>query len=479
MAEGLPGEASTDPAAAAGPKLFFVKAGQGSAERRLRMPWRGARGGGRRRVARQGLRHDLPVVPRWPAPALALLGVGACGVGGANSEFLSVLVAEISLILSAAILYRARLPRLNAAEVGPVLGGLLAFLGWAALPRLLHQTSLLAPDRFWPAWLGDAGLAAAFVAAAAVGLRRKNAESFAIWLTLFTSLFIAGSLALRLAGPPVGWPFALEDDRLHRFAGSVGNPNAAGVAFAMLSLVALGLSRVLGARWVENSGDGLLLGGLGVMAVALSGMALVAITQSRMALALLVGGLALQQLTRGRGLRGWRGWRWAAMLVVGLCLALAASATLDRFAPVEADSVSRGAIWLHYLALAGRMPLAGYGLGAFAELNAHTLTPESALALWSFGAAHAAPVQLALEAGWPGLLILGIVAGLVGRRVAGLLRGAADPIGQAMVLAVLVALGAGMVDIALNVPGIALLASILSGLSWGRSLRASGWRGGP
>ena len=123
------------------------------------------------------------------------------------------------------------------------------------------------------------------------------------------------------------------------------------------------------------------------------------------------------------------------------------------------------------------MPLAGYGLGSFAELNAHTLTADSALALWNFGAAHAAPVQWVLETGWPGLMILGVVAGLVGRRLARLLRAGVDPIGQAMVLALLVALAGGMVDIALNVPGIALLASILAGLSWGRVLHASGWRG--
>ena len=44
-------------------------------------------------------------------------------------------------------------------------------------------------------------------------------------------------------------------------------------------------------------------------------------------------------------------------------------------------------------------------------------------------------------------------------------------------LAVLAALAAGMVDIALNVPGIALLTSILLGLCWGRALRASDGRG--
>lgn len=481
MARARPDEPAPGPEMRPG-SLFFANPAEPHGERR-RVSWRGVKGGGRRRVSRLGLRHDLPVVPSWPAPALALVAMAACGAGGANSEFLAALASEVSLALAAAILLFTRPPRLRPAEALPVLGGLLAFLAWAALPGIFGPKltgtgpGLLAPDRLWPCWMEAAGLVAAFLASTAVGLRRKNIESFAVWLTGGAGVLIAGSLALRLAGPELGWPFPLEDERLHRFAGAIGNPNAAGIAFAMLSLIAMALARVLGARWVERPGDGLLLGGLSALVVAISGFAMVGITQSRMALGLLVAGSAVQLVTRKRGARQWRGWRLCALLVIVACLLLAAGATLDRFAPVGADSVSRGAIWQHYLALARQVPLAGYGLGSFAELNAHTLTADSALALWNFGAAHAAPVQWVLETGWPGLMILGVVAGLVGRRLARLLRAGVDPIGQAMVLALLVALAGGMVDIALNVPGIALLASILAGLSWGRVLHASGWRG--
>ena len=476
MARTTRGRPASNPAGEPGVGLFFAKAGDGAALARRRIVWPAVKGRGRRRVSRLGVRQDRPGVPRWPAPLFALMAVGACGVGGANSEFLSALTTEITLVVAAAILFCAHPPRLNLREVAPALAGLLAFLVWTALPGLLWRGALLAPDQFWPAWLGDAALVAVFGAAMVVGMRRKNAESFAIWLTIFTGLLIAGSLVLRLAGPPLGWPFPLEDERLHRFAGSVGNPNAAGIAFVMLGLIALALARALGARWAERPGDAVLLGGLGALVVALSGFALVAITQSRMALGLLLAGLAVQQLTRRRGGRRLRGWRLAGGMVALACLALAAGTTLDRFAPVEADSLGRGGIWLHYLALADRAPFAGYGLGAFAELNARSLSLESAPALWSFGAAHAAPLQLALETGWPGLLLLGAVLVLVGRRVARLLPGGVDPIGQAMVLAVLAALAGGMVDIALNVPGIALLTSVLLGLSWGRALRASAGR---
>ena len=433
------------------------------------------KGGGKRRVSRLGLRADPPAVPRWPAPLLALLAILACGLGGANSAFLSVLAAQGSFLLAAAIFLSARLPRLSPVAVLPVVGALLAYLAWAALPGLGQAAPLLAPDRFWPAWLEAASLVVAFLAAATTGLRRGNVERFALWLTGFTGLLILATLGLRLAGAGGTAPFAIEDDRLHRFAGSIGNPNVAGVAYAMLSLMAVAMARVKLARWVQKPGDGRLLLALGALLVALASMALVGITQSRTALALLMAGLLVQWLSRKPGARRWRGWRAVAMGGAALCLMLGlllvAGTTLDRFAPLEADGVSRVAIWRYYCALAQEAPLTGYGLGSFVELNQRHLTPLSAPELWSFGAAHAAPLQISLESGWPGLALLAGVAVLVGRGSARLLRGGADPLGQAMALAVLVALMAGMVDIALNVPGIALLASILAGLGWGRALR--------
>jgi O-antigen ligase len=282
---------------------------------------------------------------------------------------------------------------------------------------------------------------------------------------------------MRLADP-VGWPLPMEDERLHRFAGSIGNPNAAGVIYAMLSLIAVAVGCRSFARWRHRAGDGRLLAALAELGVALVGCALVGITQSRTALALLVAGLALQLATGTAARKSRRKWRVAGAIAAALALAVAAAGTLDRFAPVEADGVGRGAIWGYYLALAGKAPLNGHGLGSFVELNQRQLTPASAPTVWSFGAAHAAPVQLALETGWPGLALLAGVVALVLGRIIRRLRPAADPVGLAMLLAVLVAVLAGMVDIALNVPGIAMLASILAGLSWGRALRGGGWREG-
>ena len=475
-----PTNAAPDSQGDASGRLFFPNPDP-LADARPPVVWLGVRGSGRRRIARLGRRLDPPVVPRWPAPALALMAMLACGAGGANNAALGVLAAEISLILAACILYCVRLPRLLMPDAWVVPGLLLGFLVWTALPALPGPlrggvvSHLLAPDRFWPTWLADAGLTGVFLAAAAVGFRPKNSEVFAIWLTAFAGLLIAGSLVLRVLGPSLGWPFALEDERLHRFAASVGNPNAAGIVFAMLGLVAAALARVWASRWVVCPGDRVLLGAIGALAVALSTCAMVGITQSRMALGLLLAGLCVQHFTGKGGPARWRGWRLGLQLVAVACLLLAAGATLDRFAPVEVDSVSRGGIWLHYLALAGRAPITGYGLGAFAELNAATLDPLTAPALWSFGSAHAEGAQLALEAGWPGLLLLAAALVLVGRRVWRLLGSGADPLRQSFVLAALVAFVAGMFDIALNVPCIALLATMLVGLCWGRALRGNGW----
>ena len=158
--------------------LFFADAAERAGVQPRRPLWRGVKEAGRRRIARMGLRRDLPVVPRWTAALLALLGALACGVGGANTGFLAALAAQASLQSAATIFISARPPQLPLRRVGPVVAGLLLFLAWAAVPGLAGVCGLgdplLAPDRFWPAWLGAAGLVAVFLAAALAGLRPGN-----------------------------------------------------------------------------------------------------------------------------------------------------------------------------------------------------------------------------------------------------------------------------------------------------------------
>ena len=271
------------------------------------------------------------------------------------------------------------------------------------------------------------------------------------------------TLALRLVGTPLGLP--MEDDRMYRFSGTLGNPNAAGVVYAMLTLVLTGFAITRVAAWRSRRDDSRALAGLAAVLAVLVGAAMVGLTMSRAALILLTLGqmvLIGAQFPRRR---------WPILSALGLLLVAGiASATLDRFAPLGADGVGRLYIWRHYGGAALRAPLTGHGLGSFIAFNQTHLTPASAGALWSFGAAHAAPLQVALELGWPGLLLVAAAVGLVLGRLLRALAPARDPVGAGAVLAVMAALGASIVDIALNVPGIMALTLALAGVCWGRSL---------
>jgi hypothetical protein len=48
-------------------------------------------------------------------------------------------------------------------------------------------------------------------------------------------------------------------------------------------------------------------------------------------------------------------------------------------------------VWQRFWLIAWEAPWAGYGLGSFIEVNQLHLTTNSALTMWDFGAAHAAP----------------------------------------------------------------------------------------
>ena len=492
---------------------------------RLGLGGRGPREGARIGGSRIGLAR-LPSAPRWPAAVLALVPELACAAAGGNSSFLAALAWIGVLLVSALLFVRVPMPLRvwqqlgghaggHAGTVAAALGALLVWVGLPLMTQALEWTwtwtwavPAMAVDK--PAWpmvflkrvltpplapdllplgvLGAASGVALFFAAALVGMGDGNLRRLAEWITGFAGLLFCGTLALRLLGLPDGWSLVIEDQRLHRFAGTLGNPNAAGVAYAMFSLIATGVAISSLAAWREMPGDGRLLGTLAALLVALAGLALVGITQSRSALVLLLVGHAVLLAGLWAGLRRpARGRpsvfsRLASVLVSGALLAgilaLVGSATIDRFAPVGDDGISRLAIWQDYGAMVLHMPFAGYGLGAFAELNQRSLTVQTALDLWRLGAAHTAPLQWALEAGWPGLGLLVLATSLIFWRMLRCFRWGADPIGTAMLLAICTALLASMVDIALNVPAICVLTVVLAGASWGRALRGEQMRAG-
>jgi O-antigen ligase len=108
-------------------------------------------------------------------------------------------------------------------------------------------------------------------------------------------------------------------------------------------------------------------------------------------------------------------------------------------------------------------------LGSFIEFNQLHLTSSDALAMWDFGAAHAAPLQLVLELGWPGLVLMSALGVAMGWRIVIAGRLHADPIGLSMMLAIVLALSASLVDIDLNVPAVMALMLSLAGISYGRA----------
>lgn len=422
---------------------------------------------------------------RWLARSLALILILPFAVGGANAALLSG-VASL-LYLGWAALAFVLLPSDTglARRMAPVAIPLLLLLGWVALPVLRLQfgaamaPALLAPDLFGIAWCHACSLVAVVLSTGCAGRLRGFARITAHWLCVFGALLMAGTLAMRAFGSAELIAGMIEDQRQHRFSGLIGNANAAGISFGMISILMGGIA-------LERWGDvrtvvraAVPLAASLALIGAVVAFVLVALSQSRTAFA--ATGIALIVLIAGswpgtarRGASRTRGALALGLLVAGAATGLAATAVLDRYTIAGADGSSRIAILRHYAQMALDAPLIGHGLGSFVTLNQRQLTPETVLQTGDFGAAHNALVQLAIEAGWPAVGLVGIALGAIvwrmlrDRRVAGRTRGRV--IGRALLLAVAIAATGSMVDIALNVPAIAGLSAALLGLAWGRSL---------
>lgn len=427
-----------------------------------------------RRAPRRAARPPLSMAPT----AMAVLVLVMAAVGGSNSALLGSMAALGQLGLAAMIFARGAIPASTLRAGLPVLLPLAVLVLWAMLPlaSLGEVGRWVAPDLVPQALAKLAGMLAMLAAAALIGLRAGRLRNFAESLTRGTALLIMVTVVLRSVDLPADWQIAMEDTHLHRFSATIGNPNAAGVLFAMLGLVASGLTIERFLVWYDLPGEKRLYAMMSTGLVSLGCLAVVGITQSRSALLLwLAAHLALVAVSGWPRLRRManrvQSGRWIALgtAVTVALVALLASATLDRLEVLTDDGAGRQLAWETYGAAALRAPLTGYGLGSFPAWNQSTLTAATAHDLWDFGAAHAAPLQVVLETGWIGLA-LALAAGAALAWSAGRTL-QHEPVAVAMALAVVVALVASLVDIALNVPAIACLAACLAGLLWGRSLR--------
>lgn len=402
---------------------------------------------------------------RWAPAAIASLVVVQILAGGANAgvasavaAFADMLVACILLVTSPAASRFWRYAR------WPIVL-LAATLLWSALPAILPQDlaqALAVPanpaaDMIGLSFAKALATILLLIVVASVTYRAGSARTLVFWLTI-VAMFYSVYAAL----DAIDW--LTDSARAARYSGTIGNPNAAGIVFAVIALLTGGL--VL----APDAGPmAMRLAALASCAVAL---VLCALTGSRSALLLtLLFGVMLL-------VRRWRRWqdgRPPLRLVAPAALALSAlmvtvaivTPIANRSAYLPEDADSRWAVVVHYATIASQHPVWGHGLGSFFEVNQRTLTAETAPLYWNFGAAHNAPVQVALETGWPGLILLFVALAAIAVQILGARR---DWWSIAPLCALGAICGSAMVDIALNVPAVAALAAILYGAVWGAAL---------
>lgn len=403
---------------------------------------------------------------------------------GANTSALSVAAAIVHLGWAAFALALLPSTTPQVLRMAPALLPLALLLAWAALP-LWPQWSAglvapaIAPDLVPIAWCHACSLVAVLAACGTAGRLRGFVPVTLTWLCLLAGLLMATTLALRAVDGPAFLTGLVVEQGYHRFAGLLGNANAAGVSYGMFSLLMRGIALDRWHVWRKRVTQQLPLGTLSAVLGTIIALALVALSQSRTALAATVVAHAVYGLSVGRAGReprtphGHRVIAVVALVVAGLATWGFAGMVLDRYRVVQGDGLGRLAVLRYYSKLASEAPAAGYGLGAFDTVNQRHLTPDSVLLVGDFGAAHNAVLQLVIEVGWVGLALVALALIAIGWHLTSP-RSVATPSAHAMrrgmLLAVAVAGAASMIDIALNVPAIATLSVALLGLVWGQSL---------
>lgn len=404
--------------------------------------------------------------PRWGGPLLATLLIAQIVWGGANNGLSSAVASGADALVAIAVLvsfpvtsrvwHYARWPF-------SLLG---AALLWAALPAIVPRglAHLLAIPPNPAADLFNLEIAKALgtmlllITAMVLAYRAGSARGLVRWLTL-----LAMAYTLYAVIDAIDW--LTDTARAARYSGTIGNPNAAGIVFAAFALLAGGLAMA-----PDDEPAPMRLAALASSAVAL---VLCALTGSRSAvlLALLFGSVLL--------IRRWRRWqdgRQSLRVIVPATIALLmlvgavaiATPVANRSSYLPEDAGLRWAAIEHFAAVANQSPVWGHGLGSFFAVNQQTLTTTVAPLYWNFGAAHNAPVQVAIEAGWPALALLIVALVAIATQIFAARR---DWWSIAPLCAIGAIGGSAMIDIALNVPAIAALCAVLVGVVWGAALR--------
>lgn len=402
---------------------------------------------------------------RWAPPVLAAAITAEIACGGANDWSSRPLAALVNLLLSIVVLLstegrsrvwvRIRIPLL-------LFGGALL---WAAVPRLLPASlaALIdlppqpAPDRHWPALAEATSRLGLVLAGCVASYRLSTARPFVLWFAVAGGFYVGW-----MTVTPLPWQILFGSPG-RRFAATIGNWNAAGTYFGMVAALCLATILMYGGakRWGWHW--------LFVLPL-LSGMVLCVATQSRSAFTLTTLALAISVSWHACSASLRASKRHGFVLIVPIGLAgmmvayLGAPGLFPRYLALSVDSLSRWDIITTYFGYTLDAPLWGFGPGSFFEVNQARLTATTAPHFWNFGAAHNAPLQIVLEAGWPALSLLAVgvmvIVRDVGRRTWG-----EDDVG--LIGALVVSAGASMVDIAWNVPALGALSCVLLGVLWG------------
>ena len=320
-----------------------------------------------------------------------------------------------------------------------------------------------------------AGLAGAFVAAAAVGHDRKRLDLALRLIVYFGAAFALLSILLSSAD-------AIYATQGRRVEARFLNPNTAGVVFGALALVAAAmiwrrLSRG-GARRLPVS----LALDVACFAVLLSAL-LSTLSRGALAATLCAAAiLAAWEVAASRRSRGsWPPLRFTSALA--WCLVVAAIvgwAFLDRVGPhlfeIEDDVRTRSlTAAVHWRAI-GAAPWFGFGLGTFETVNTLLFTPDTFPLLWNIRAAQNVYIQWLEQAGWVGSLCMFACLAAV---VVGPLRlawrgGPAAWRARALIAVDIVLVLHGIVDFSLETYSVAVFWALLLGLNFGAAAPAKG-----
>jgi O-antigen ligase len=332
-----------------------------------------------------------------------------------------------------------------------------------------------------------AGFVAVFLTAASIGARREGSQAMGRYLT-FAGILYCLWAAIAFAVDPKTIFGAYRPFAQDRLGASFFSANSAGTLFAGLTV--FGLAGSLGPLMRPRpAGAGLKAEGFlktwPQALLAIVALACLLMTASRGGL-LALGAAALAVLAATAWMKSARA-SLAGGFVSAVCVALTVGVAMfvlggqhaaERFGDLNPVTEDRMRIFPAYWPTIAASPWLGYGLGAFASVNALSMTTDNALALAPLGAAHDVYLQWLLQEGFPGALAM---FGAVGLVLLGTVRGLARResqrwLGVACVGIAVVFAVHGLVDFALEEPSLAAFFSAVLGLGYGLTERPAGGR---